>query len=443
MLLVKGADSMKKSLPILLCFVCAVTGCKDKSDSRNTETTEKTLLTELDITHESVTDSIEKLSNVIVAEDMEILVPENVDSVYFYTSRPDTSVDMESYYNDFMELYNYIYPDHPMNEDYLLYCGGSSVIEYDDNGNTVRNYNKVSDYYDKIIDGSEGRVHFIYDESWYRDLDEWSNPVCLEIGNPIGYGYGIISKGRTIEITDLKTMDYISGEVRYPCLESFNPADHMNKIASFAPDSTESYRLTDREMPINEAVSFFENYVNNLPVPNEKNCRTVVRSVDVYKTAEDNYGYFFNTNKEYLGVQFDYMKSGTVHSGYENYSPSIGSGFMVESTDVDIIDGIYLRETAENPTSFTEVVSFEKAVEIIADNLTNEVTFELQMIELIYTTEPAKDSSGYIDTENQSSKIEPSWRLTLYNPMDQLAYVCYVDAIDGGNFRYYKIYNTN
>lgn len=65
------------------------------------------------------------------------------------------------------------------------------------------------------------------------------------------------------------------------------------------------------------------------------------------------------------------------------------------------------------------------------------------MIELIYTTEPAKDSSGYIDTENQSSKIEPSWRLTLYNPKDQLAYVCYVDAIDGGNFRYYKIYNTN
>ena len=138
MLLVKGADSTKKSLPILLCFVCAVTGCKDKSDSRNTETTEKTLLTELDITHESVTDSIEKLSNVIVAEDMEILVPENVDSVYFYTSRPDTSVDMESYYNDFIELYNYIYPDHPMNEDYLLYCGGSSVIEYDDNGNWIK-----------------------------------------------------------------------------------------------------------------------------------------------------------------------------------------------------------------------------------------------------------------------------------------------------------------
>lgn len=431
------------SFSFMLSIVCLLMGCNDNLDNKKSDIIKKVSIAELDVTPESVKERVEDISNINVSKDMRILIPDDIKEIFSYTSRPDTDVNMKEYYNNFMELYNYIYPNHPMNEDYLIYCGGSSVIEYDDNGNTVRNYNKVSDYYDKIIDGSEGRVHFIYDESWYRDLDEWSNPVCLEIGNPIGYGYGIISKGRTIEITDLKTMDYISGEVRYPCLESFNPADHMNKIASFAPDSTESYRLTDREMPINEAVSFFENYVNNLPVPNEKNCRTVVRSVDVYKTAEDNYGYFFNTNKEYLGVQFDYMKSGTVHSGYENYSPSIGSGFMVESTDVDIIDGIYLRETAENPTSFTEVVSFEEAVEIIADNLTNEVTFELQMIELIYTTEPAKDSSGYIDTENQSSKIEPSWRLTLYNPKDQLAYVCYVDAIDGGNFRYYKIYNTN
>lgn len=438
---------MKKSgftaLSIALCFACAITGCSENSESNDVKVSEMTLLTELDITYESVKDGIERIPNINAAEDMEIIVPENAESVYSYTSKPDISVDMKSYYNDFMELYNYIYPDHPMDKDYLIYCGGSSVIEYDDNGNTVRNYNKVSDYYDKIIDGSEGRVHFIYDETWYRNLDEWNTPVCLEIGNPMGYGYGIINKGGLVGASGIKVMNYFSGEAEYPCLESFDPADHIQKNASFAPNSTESYRLADKEMSINEAVLFFEDYVNNLPFPKEKNCRTVVRNVDVYKVTDDTYGYYFNTNKEYLGVQFDYMKNGTSHSGYDNYSPSIGSGFMTESTDVDIVNGIYLRETAENSTPYTEILSFEKAAEIIGSHLTQEVTFELKMTELIYTSEPAKDSNGYIDIENSSSKIKPAWKLTLYNPNDRLVYVCYVDAADGGNFRYYKIYNSN
>ncbi len=72
--------------------------------------------------------------------------------------------------------------------------------------------------------------------------------------------------------------------------------------------------------------------------------------------------------------------------------------------------------------------------------MSDNVTFEVQVVELIYTTIPAQDENGYIDIDNPSSKIEPSWKFTLYNPNDQLVYVCYVDAVDGKNFRYYKIF---
>ena len=47
--------------------------------------------------------------------------------------------------------------------------------------------NKVEENYDKLISDDEGRVFFIYDETWYRNIKEWNSPVCLEIGNPMGY----------------------------------------------------------------------------------------------------------------------------------------------------------------------------------------------------------------------------------------------------------------
>lgn len=69
--------------------------------------------------------------------------------------------------------------------------------------------------------------------------------------------------------------------------------------------------------------------------------------------------------------------------------------------------------------------------------MTDGVVFEIQKIELVYAEIPTKTSEGYIDIENPSSSVSPAWKFTLYNSNDNLRYVCYLDAIDGENFRYY------
>lgn len=71
---------------------------------------------------------------------------------------------------------------------FWFYIGWNSELKYDDNGNIAQNFNKVSDWYNKLIDGEEGRVNFLYDETWFRDMTEWKEPVCFEVGNPIGVG---------------------------------------------------------------------------------------------------------------------------------------------------------------------------------------------------------------------------------------------------------------
>ena len=90
----------------------------------------------------------------------------------------------------------------------MFYIGDNSSFEIDcDSGKIVKNYNKVSDWYNKVISGEEGRVAFPYDESWFRNITEWNSPVCLVLGNPIGYGYAVINKGKTEELGNCKDYD--------------------------------------------------------------------------------------------------------------------------------------------------------------------------------------------------------------------------------------------
>lgn len=111
---------------------------------------------------------------------------------------------------------------------------------------------------------------------------------------------------------------------------------------------------------------------------------------------------------------------------------------MLESSGVDIVYGYYRLQTMESVSSYDSIISFEEAISKISEKLSDNVEFEVQRIDFVYTQKPNKTSEGYIDIENYSAIVEPAWKFTLYNPNDSLTYVCYVDAKDGENFRYYK-----
>lgn len=446
---------MKKFMAFTAACVMAVsfTGCskkqKDtgqKTDSNSAQEADITLLSELSVTPDYAREIINGTSNLTAAENMIIDLPDNISEIYtFRTDQVIGSVDMQEYCKEFMELFKYIYPDHELDKNILLYMGGSSQIEYDDNGVLIKDYNKVADNYDKVMNGEEGNAFFLYDESRsYDSQSEWDSPVCLYTANPIGYGGLTISRGKTVEVYGEKLHHPYEDKYEYPRLFSFDPANwSFGFIGSYMPDSTESFKLSDKEIPINEAVAFFEEYVNALPYPKEKNCRTVVKTVDVYRIKDDIYGYYFNTYYKYLGMKFDYLKNGTVFPGDSpedgnHYSSAWGYSFMVKSDEVDIVDGVWSLLDAKNSTAYKEVYPFKNAVKKISEKLTQEVQFEVQEIELVYVGIYDKDEAGFINIETYGCSFHPEWKLTMSNPNDDLTYVCYVNALDGENFRYYK-----
>lgn len=420
-------------LTLMLLSGCS-TGNKKNYDTNNIPTV---VLSELSVSYEDAKNAFVLCNNIEKSDNLSIDVPVNIPEVYEYTSSVPSNIDMNKYYDEFLGMFEYLFPNKKINDEFLLYMGGSSRLEYNNDGTIKYNYNKVSEWLEKILSGEEGRVNFIYDETWFRDLQEQESPVCLELGNPIGYGYAVINKGKTVELSNSKVYDDKQDIERYPLLESYDPSEWLSYVGTYPTDSSKKYKLADKEISISEAVAFFEQNINNLPYPKDKDAKTSVVGVEVYQVSKDIFGYYFLTTKEYCGVKFDYMRSGTSHSRFDDYSAVGGNAFMVESNDIDVVYGYYQLQGVEDEISYDTIISIESAAQIISEKMTSNVVFEAQKIELVYTSKPAKTEEGLIDTSYPSSKVVPAWKLTLYNPNDALLYVCYVDAVDGQNFRYY------
>jgi len=78
----------------------------------------------------------------------------------------------------------------------------------------------------------------------------------------------------------------------------------------------------------------------------------------------------------------------------------------------------------------------------ISESLTESVIFDVKTIELVYVRKYVTDENGHINIDTYENRITPAWRITAINTNDSLTYMCYVDAADGGNFRYYSSTTT-
>jgi hypothetical protein len=447
---------MKKIPCYLMCFLLltALTGCKNDADTNtnslvhNTKESSDCINVEtnnidiLETDKDSIINSIDSYPNLISSDTLYTDIPQTA-PVLKYVSRVGENQDFEKYYSEFTTLFDYIFPDKNIIEDYLFYTGKNSYEDYDEEGNLTRTYNLVKDYYEKLVSSDEGVVNLLYDESWYGDMTDWKSPVCLELGANIGYGYAVINKGKTVEISGKQNMNDLGGQIvedgvdRYPILESFDPVDYFEIEKTYSPESEESYKLSDKECKIKDAVEFYENYINNLPYPENSNLETKVVEVDVMKVNEDTYGYYFLTSKSYNGVTFDYMRSGTEMNTMSDYSYIGGNAFMIESDDVDIIYGYYKLQLMDSIEEYENIVSFDDSLKTVSTSLTSDVRFTVRKIEFVYCEKPFRTDEGYIQTDDgEPREVSPSWKFTLYNPNDNKYYRCYVDATTG-EFRYF------
>lgn len=388
------------------------------------------------LSKEEIEEIINAAPNLYVSDYLYFNVPQTAILANYIASVPVGQVQsFETDYNHFLAMFEYLFPGHVLDDDYFFYFGGSSKLGYDEDGNFV-DFKRVKDCYDDLMADKEGEVGLIYDETWVENPAEWSDFVCFETGCPIGYGYTIINKGKAEQISGKITKEGYDVDV-YPSMESYDPAAYFERVASYSPQSTVSYKLLDKEVPINEAVEFFEQYINNLPYPQEANLTTRVVAVDVLRLNHDTYGYYFLTTEGFHDIPFDHIRSGTSHSSFD-YDFSPGDAFMVESNDVDVLYGYYRLDIIHIPRICQTCISLEEAIGLISKNLTQYVDFEVQNIELIYSKRYIKTEQGYVDTAaGNPCIVAPAWKFTLFNANDSLTYVCYVDAEDGGNFRYY------
>lgn len=426
----------------MLCCAVLPVACSDPTvipdESRSgdlDQPSENTVISICSLSKDEIKTLVDSCDNLKASDKLFIDLPEE-SRLCEYITKSSVDYDFMEYYNQFTDLFAYLFPGHELNSDYLFYTGGQSSMEYDENGKRIKGLNLVKDYYDDLASGNQGRVNFLYDETWNQDVTEWNDPVCLELGCPIGYGYAIFYKGDAAYYSGMID-DSIQGIKRYPILESYDPIDYFNVVGMYAPNSTERFQLADKEVSIKDAVEFFEDYVNDLPYPENATLNVAVSEVFVLEIEKNLFGYYFLTSGEYDNVPFDHVRSGMSYSSSFAYTFSGGNGFMLKSDDVDVVYGLHRRQEIESPSYLSEIISLSDAIQKVSKALTSNVVFDVQKIELVYTQKMAKEKDVPFDYVIYPRKVTPSWKMTLYNANDNLTYVCYADAKDGGNFRYY------
>lgn len=365
--------------------------------------------------------------NLFASSNLYLSVP-NKTRLYHYTYISPEDRNNQSYRDSFMETYDYFFPDHPLNDDDLYYMANDGSLLL------------VKEHLEEIMSNQNGGTMFSYDEAYNKKVDNWDSLVGMELGNPIGYGYGTVNKGRTVELfgklqNEKMNRDFVT---EMPCMISYDPSLFFPVVGDYSPKSKESFRLLDGELPIDEAVAFFENFMADLPFVKEANMDVKVTEVSVLGMGDGLYGYYFHTVGAYQDIPIEYLRSGvSCYDNRGNYVTSGGYAFMLESKDVDIIENFRKKQCMTDVVELTKCVPIEEAISIVSKSLTPHIKFSVERIELIYAQEYVPDEKGHINIKTYEMRVTPWWRFVLYNSNDDLTYLFYVDA-ETGSIRYYR-----
>ena len=144
---------------------------------------------------------------------------------------------------------------------------------------------------------------------------------------------------------------------------------------------------------------------------------------------------FFHTEERFQGVNYDPVVYG-MKSTYD-YDASGGEVFMIRSDDVDYIHCIFGNTWTFDVNVCEEIITVDTAIKAISEKLSKRVEFEVLTVEFVYVRQLDKDEEGYIKIDTYEGRLTPAWRITVGCSNDDRTYYCYVDAVDGGNFRYF------
>lgn len=383
--------------------VASVTGFETSNTSVNLVQNN----TRIDYTIEEVAEIINSSSRFKTAEDFSASVPKSINYVSKFYCGTTAQLPFEESVSDFRAAFEYLFPNHEFDENCFFYDGA------DTSGGAFK---KVYDNYDALVNGEVFYVFF-----YYEGKTDKENRVALTLRSPFGSDITTINKGVGGKIAYQRGLASSYGG------DIFMPSYHFEYIGSFTPDSEKSFKLLDKEISIKDAVEFFESYIKALPCSIESVYSNHVNDVQVYKIDDELYCYNFTTSRMYNNIPFDYAVSGS-HGGRS--SRDLGIGEMIKSDDVDFIYGTFKTATIMEEQRFSEIIPFEKAVEITSEKMSEYVDFDVSSAMLVYCTNADINGSGKLGETKEP--VFPAWKITLYNTNDNRYYSCYVNALDGG-----------
>lgn len=375
---------------------------------------------------------IQSSTRFTVAEDFECSVPESISHFSSFTLGYYPRQDNAGFYEDFLVMFAYLFPDETVYKDCLFYYGNNSKVSLDENDELVYGVKTVAEEYDRIMSGEEHVQYYFYSPHFLPgQTSKAENNIFLEFASPVGSDLSNFNKGV------LADYYYESiGKENDVFLETWDANHFYPAVCTLPPDSEEAYPLIDGvSVSVADAVAFFEDYINNLPLPKNPTLDIKVVQVDVLQCDADTYCYFFTTTKAMDDILFDWYEQSTQIGGLD-YSYVMGTGSMAVSDDVDQIYGMQRAQVVYDEVMHTEGISFATAMQKMEENLSAQIDFEVISAEFVYCSKAVEDYS--VAPEDYLQPTTASWKVSLYNPNDDFVYVCYVDALDGENFHYYK-----
>lgn len=177
---------MKKGtiyVALTVFFICCITGCSSHNSKKDQNNRKMTSVSKMHPGRDKLAGIIKSCPNLKMPEELSVEVPSKLTELVEYTANYSLDASMKQYDREFREMYEYLFPDHPLDEDYLFYCGGHSEAEYDDDtGELVRDYYKWKDWKKQILSGEEGEVYYFYDEARHQSITKQKPAVYLELG---------------------------------------------------------------------------------------------------------------------------------------------------------------------------------------------------------------------------------------------------------------------
>ncbi len=370
---------------------------------------------------EEVANIVARFPNMTLADPAYLLAPKEIDHVSTFNSSTAPQLSPEEEIEEFRNMFSFFFPDHEFDEEcfYAYAVTDGNNADTDDPGTRFHSLSD-KDNLDAYLNGTLGDPEYMHHLMYTEKNKPKESSVSLYYRSPFGNDFSKFNKG----VLD-KFKAALAGDTEYYASEDVNPGRYYECVSSLFPDSTESFTLLDgKEISIKDAVAFYENYINNIPVSEPPVFKIHVDRVDVFRLDDEHYALKLINSRMYDNIPFDYIWDG-VNAGSGR---DMSYGVMVETDDVDYTYSTFSSHRGFDETQYTEIVPLEKALETASEELTDYVCFEVERVELVYRW---NDETSGKDVGEDRNHTYPSWKFTLYNPNDELYRDAFVDALSG------------